>query len=126
MRFSGVRVWHWFLILAFPVMVYGQKTAELLGYDDQARLLIINADDFGMCHAENMATMNLLLSDGVTSTTVMTPCPWLPEVAKFYQEHPEIDIGAHLTLNAEWTRYKWGSVAPGDQVSSLLNPSGFF
>jgi len=126
MFFSRARFWCWFLLLGIPVMMYGQNTAELLGYDDQARLLIINADDFGMCHAENLATMNLLRSGGVTSTTVMTPCPWFPEVADFYREHPEIDIGAHLTLNAEWTRYKWGSVAPGDRVSSLLNPSGFF
>lgn len=116
----------WLLSLLLPVMVLGKNTAEMLGYDARARLLIINADDFGMCHAENAATRDLLLAGGVTSTTVMTPCPWFPEVADFYQQHPDIDIGVHLTLNAEWTRYKWGSVAPGDQVTSLLNPSGFF
>ena len=34
-----------------------QTLAQLLGYSDDARLLIINADDFGMCHAENVATI---------------------------------------------------------------------
>jgi hypothetical protein len=34
-----------------------QTVAQLLGYPDDARLLIINADDFGMCHAENAATI---------------------------------------------------------------------
>ena len=30
-----------------------KTTAQRLGYPADARLLIVNADDFGMCHAEN-------------------------------------------------------------------------
>lgn len=117
------------LLFSIALMVNtapAQNTAELLGYDADARLLIINADDFGMCHAENQATMDLLTSGGVTSATIMTPCPWFREVADFYQDHPDVDVGVHLTLNAEWKQYKWGSVASADQVPSLLTPAGYF
>ena len=46
------------------------------GYPNDARLLIINADDFGMCHAANVA-ITWSLTDGVVrSTTLMVPCAW--------------------------------------------------
>ncbi len=124
-----MRFFSFTLILCFVLMLSSapaQNTAELLGYDSEARLLIINADDFGMCHAENRATMDLLSSGGITSATIMTPCPWFREVADFYQNHPDVDVGVHLTLNAEWKHYKWGSVASADQVPSLLTPAGYF
>jgi len=124
MRFVAVT-----LLLGIASMLnpaVAQNTAELLGYDSDARLLIINADDFGMCHAENEATMDLLTTGGVTSATIMTPCPWFQEVADFCRAHPDVDVGVHLTLNAEWDGYKWGSVASADQVPSLLTPAGYF
>ena len=40
-----------------------RHTNRLLGYPDDARLLIINADDFGMCHAAN-AAITRSLKDG--------------------------------------------------------------
>ena len=33
---------------------------ELLGYPPDARLLILNADDFGLCHAQNEGTMRAI------------------------------------------------------------------
>ena len=33
------------------------QTNRLLGYPAAARLLLINADDFGMCHAVNEAIL---------------------------------------------------------------------
>ena len=105
---------------------FTQHTGELLGYDADKKLLIINADDFGMCHAENLATMELLKDGHVTSATIMMPCPWVVEAAQFCMENPGLDVGVHLTFTAEWKRYKWGSVASEDKVPSLLNEFGFF
>ena len=45
------------------------------------RYLIINADDFGMCHSANLAVMDLLKKGGITSATIMAPCPWAKEAA---------------------------------------------
>ncbi len=103
-----------------------QSTAELLGYDSTAIVLIVNADDFGMCHAENSATMDLLKSGYVTSSTVMAPCPWFEEAANFCRDNPQLDVGIHLTLTSEWQHYKWAGVASSDLIPSLLIEDGYF
>lgn len=108
-----------------PVLL-AQSMAQRLGYSDQARLLIINADDFGMCHAENMATMGLLKDNVINSATAMVPCAWFKEAALFCKKHPDLSVGIHLTLTNEWKRYKWGPVTPHGQVSSLITENGFF
>ncbi len=98
----------------------------LLGYPEDARLLIVNADDFGMCHANNAATL-LALRDGiVTSTTLMAPCPWAPQAMRLLSEHQDIPFGVHLTLVSEHVDYRWGPLASRDQVPSLLDASGCF
>jgi hypothetical protein len=55
-----------------------RHTNRLLGYPDDARLLIINADDFGMCHAANAAITRSLTAGVVTSTTLFA-CLHNPE-----------------------------------------------
>ncbi len=88
------------------------------------KYLIINADDYGMCRAANMATWDLLEKGGITSATVMMPCGWSTEACKWAAKHPEHAIGVHLTFTSEWGNYKWGPIANGD-TSSLRTPDGF-
>ncbi|MBR5519815.1 MAG: polysaccharide deacetylase family protein [Clostridia bacterium] len=76
------------------------------------KYLIINADDFGMCHAANAATIDLFEKGGITSATIMTPCPWAPEALRFAQTHPEYAIGVHITFTSEWRKYCWRPVSP--------------
>ena len=57
-----------------PVLESG-RTNRLLGYPPDARLLIINADDFGMCHSVNEAIIMTLKAGVIRSTTMMVPCP---------------------------------------------------
>jgi predicted glycoside hydrolase/deacetylase ChbG (UPF0249 family) len=103
-----------------------RSVAELLGYSADARLLIINADDFGMCHAENVATIAGLEQGAFCSSTVMTPCAWFAEAAAFARRMPTADIGVHITHTSEWETYRWGPVAGASAVPTMVNGGGTF
>jgi predicted glycoside hydrolase/deacetylase ChbG (UPF0249 family) len=103
-----------------------QTVAQLLGYPDDARLLIINADDFGMCHAENAATIAGLEKGAFCSATIMVPCAWFAAVVHFAQRAPNADLGVHITHTSEWATYKWGPVCGASAVPSLVDARGYF
>ncbi len=100
-------------------------TAQKLGYPRDARLLIVNADDFGMCHDQNEATIEGLTAGLFTSSTILVTCPWFEEAAEFARNRPEADLGVHLTLTSEWARYKWGPVLGSKAVASLVDDRGY-
>lgn len=88
------------------------------------KYLILNADDFGMCHAANLATMDLLKKGGITSATIMMPCSWSGEAAAFAARNPQFSIGIHLTLTSEWEHYRWSPVGH-DHTESLRDRDGY-
>ena len=74
--------------------------AERLGYNKDAKLLIIHADDIGIAHSVNIASFDAYKNNGINSGSVMMISPWVKEVAEFHDEYPNYDIGVHLTLNS--------------------------
>lgn len=103
-----------------------ENIAARLGYEADAKLLIIHADDLGVTHSENEASISGLESSPVNSASIMVPCPWFPEIAAYARKNNSADLGLHLTLNSEWKYYKWGPVSSLDDVPSLVNKNGYF
>ncbi len=97
-----------------------------LGFSDNDRAVIIHTDDIGMCQASIQAFKDLWAFGTISSGAVMVPCPWFPEVARMCRENPEMDMGVHATLNAEWESYRWGPVSTKDPASGLLDEAGYF
>lgn len=117
-----------FLALALALLaphLTAQSLAERLGYPADAKLLIVHADDLGMAHTVNAASMAALATGLVNSASIMVPCPWLPEVVSYARKHPEADLGLHLTLTSEWASLRWGPVLPENRVASLLDAHGY-
>ena len=108
------------------VAVSAQTLAERLGYLPGTKLIIVHADDLGETHAVNAAAMKALQGGTINSASLMVPCPWFPEMADYAKSHPDADFGLHLTLTSERVYYRWGPVAPADQVPSLLDEKGYF
>lgn len=100
--------------------------AQRLGFATTDRLLIVNGDDVGMCHTANVATIEALERGLMTSATILVPCPWFLEIARYAQANPAKDFGIHLCQTSEWQVYRWGPVAPRTEVPGLLDPAGYF
>ncbi len=101
-----------------------RTTAERLGLEPDARALIVNADDFGLCRDENDATIEGLERGIFTSSTILVPAPGFAEAAEFARLNPRSDLGVHLTLNSEWPNWRWAPVLGREAVPSLVDEAG--
>ena len=113
-----------FLLLFFlPALSLSQEKnlAEKLGFDPQAKLLMLHADDIGVAHSVNVASFKAFESGSITSGSVMVPCPWFLEVVEFAKSNPDHDLGLHLTLTSEWKNYKWDGISSSSKIKSLIN-----
>jgi predicted glycoside hydrolase/deacetylase ChbG (UPF0249 family) len=113
------------LLAATHALGQTKTVAERLGYPADSKLLIIHADDLAVAHSVDAASFDALSRNAVSSASVMVPCPWLNEVASYAKDHPNADLGLHLTLTSEWKIFRWGPVESKNKVTSLLDPSGY-
>ncbi|MET7904217.1 polysaccharide deacetylase family protein [Streptomyces sp. NPDC005355] len=100
------------------------RSSELLGFPPDARVLIVNADDFGMYDAVNAAVIDAIEGGIAGSCSLMVPCPGSPQAMRMLRERPEIPFGIHLTLVCDLPHYRWGPLVPREKVGSLLDGAG--
>lgn len=87
--------------------------------------LIIRLDDIGMCHSSNEGAELIFQSGLPVSASVMFAAPWWKEGVEILERYPNVAVGVHLTLNAEWQNYKWGPIL-GKEVPTLVDSLGYF
>ena len=97
-----------------------------LGFSAADRVVIVHADDVGMCNATVNAFFELAEHGVISSGSVMVPCPWFSAVAAGCRGNADIDVGVHLTLTSEWDTYRWGPISTRDPASGLLDEEGYF
>ena len=79
---------------------------EKLGFPKDKRVIILHADDMGMCPEANEAGEKYLSEDKIQSASIMMPCQASDQFIEWYKNNPQKDIGLHLTLNSEWKKYR--------------------
>ncbi|MCM4168585.1 hypothetical protein DHD08_12930 [Arenibacter sp. H213] len=96
--------------------------AEKLGWPAGKKIIMLHADDIGMCPEANIAAKAQLTTGQIQSAAVMIPCASAEEFISWAIENPKMDIGLHLTLTSEWKEYRWGPITDKTQVPGLVDP----
>ena len=88
------------------------------------RQIVVHHDDIAANHGTNVAFVELFDLGVVSSGSVMVPCPWFPEIAEIARRRPDLDLGVHLTLNAEFAPYRWRPLT-GVSDNGLTDADGY-
>jgi hypothetical protein len=88
--------------------------------------LVVRADDAGSFVSANQAIEQCIDAGLVRNVSVMVPGPAFEDAARRFAGRDDVCFGLHITLNAEFPSPRWGSVAPPETVSSLLDENGHF
>ncbi|NNE78320.1 MAG: ChbG/HpnK family deacetylase [Pricia sp.] len=95
--------------------------AEKLGWPAGKKVIMLHADDVGMCPEANIAARQQLEAGDIQSAAVMIPCPNAEEFITYAKNNPNMDVGLHLTLTSEWKTHRWGPVTDNAEVPGLLD-----
>lgn len=112
------------LFCCLTIRAQDSSYAERLGYPKNARVVILHMDDAGMSYDSDRGIERVFENGVANSTSVMMPCPWVPQFVRYIKSHPAVDAGLHLTLNAEWKDYRWPPVAGTKEVPGLTDSTG--
>jgi len=92
-----------------------------LGFGAEDRVVVVHVDDLGMSQAANQGAL-LAFEGAATCGSVMVPCPGFDELVELAAGRTDLDIGVHLTLNAEYESWRWDPVS--DRVPGLVSTGG--
>lgn len=78
--------------------------------------LVVNADDFGVCHAVNEGIVKTFREGIVTQSSIMAPTPWFSEAAALARTF-RIPVILHSTFTAEWDNIRWRPLTAGASLA---------
>ena len=115
-------------VSAGPMVAEEQRMtyAERLGWPHGTKVVIFHVDDAGMSCDSNRGTIKAIEEGMATSTSIMMPCPWVPQMAAYLKDHPLMEAGIHLTLTSEWNNYRWGPLVGKPAAPGLVDLQGYF
>ena len=85
--------------------------------------LLVRVDDMGAGQSINEGCIEACTKGIARSVEVIVPGPWFLDAVRLLKEHPDVDVGVHLTLTSEWERVKW---RPLTHAPSLVDADGYF
>jgi len=114
------------ILCAAPVWTEAPASyAQRLGWGPGDKVVIFHIDDAGMSHGSNLGVAKAMAEGVATSTSIMMPCPWVPQFRDYLKANPDCDAGLHFTLTSEWVPYRWGPVAGKMAVPGLADRDGY-
>ncbi|MBN1125555.1 MAG: polysaccharide deacetylase family protein [Sedimentisphaerales bacterium] len=127
MFYQHIKSTFFFVLFTGTGVLFAQEPtyAERLGWPTGSKVVLFHVDDVGMSYSSNRGAIRAIEEGMATSMSVMMPCPWVSQFRDYYKNHSDIDVGVHLTLNAEWKNYRWGPVAGQSIVPGLVDPEGY-
>jgi predicted glycoside hydrolase/deacetylase ChbG (UPF0249 family) len=102
--------------------VMDRLSSELLGFAPDARVLIVNCDDYGMHDWVNAGVVESIENGIASSCSLIVPCPAAANAMRLLGERPHISFGIHLALIRDSPEYRCGPAAAKADVRSLLDP----
>lgn len=80
------------------------------------RELIINVDDIGIHRGAVEAAIETITHGIAASGSVMVVCPGAAAVLEVLADRPEVPIGVHLTLTADFPHMPWSPLTAGPSI----------
>ena len=92
------------------------------------KTLITRADDFGSCHAANVAIIEAIKTGHfIQNVSCMATGPMIEEAAEYAKsQKSKICFGLHSCITAEWDYIKWLPVSDRTKIPSLMTEDGTF
>jgi len=114
------------LLVALAFLVVLPLAPACAQWHPDTAYVLVRSDDLGMNHAVNQANTRLADSGLPFSASVMFVTSWYLEAVELLRKHPEVAVGVHLTLNAEWHWPRWGPITGTVAAPSLVDSTGSF
>ncbi|MBD3382170.1 MAG: ChbG/HpnK family deacetylase [candidate division Zixibacteria bacterium] len=96
---------------------------EMLGFDPGSKVVIVNADDMGICHGTNSAVANLLETGRLDSVSLIAGAREFDHAVELLKRLHK-PTGVHFSLTSEWEGDIIRPLMPIDRIPSLLNGEG--